>query len=386
MKFAFVSHGLPPSASVQSVMAYRLLNGLNPDNYCLIAQDYGESKDLPGDRLQGKHYYLSRWLNVTRGLRFSAVRSFNVMMRAVQIARIIRQERCDAVVACTSDFFDLPASCLASRLTGVKFYAYLFDYYSHMAAGYKGSESAHQVESVIMKKATGIIVTNEFLRDELRQRYGVEATVIHNPCDLSKYDAAPLYSGLLNGKGEIKIIYTGSIYEAHYDAFWNLLAAIELLRNWNVKLHIYSNQSRAKLDKNGIRGPVVIHEPVPASSIPDVQWQGDLLFLPLSSTAPYPEIIRTSSPGKLGEYLTSRRPILVHVPPGSFLAWYFQRYECGMVVTENDSSKLARALETLLLDADLRKRLVANAWERAHSDFGIPVSQKTFAKLMELNV
>ena len=386
MKFAFVSHGLPPSPSVQSVMAYRLLHGLNPDDYCLISQDYGESKELPGDKLPGKYYYMSRWLNLRRGLRFRAIKSFNILMRAVQMARIIKLEKCDAVVACTSDFFDLPAACLACRLTGVKFYPYLFDYYSHMAAGFKGSESAHHIESVVMKKATGVIVTNEFLRDELRRRYGVEATVIHNPCDLSKYDAAPNYDGLLDEKSEIKIIYTGSIYEAHYDAFWNLLAAIESTRNWDVRLHIYSNQARTKLEKNGIRGPVVIHEPVPASSIPDIQSHADVLFLPLSFTAPYPEIIRTSAPGKLGEYLSSRRPILVHVPPDSFLAWYFREYECGLVVTENDPAKLAQALETLLLDADLRRRLVANAWERAHSDFGIPGSQRTFAKVMEVKV
>ena len=362
---------------------------MNPEEYCLITQSYSNHprmKDYAGDKLPAKHYYMSRWLNLERGVSFGAVRWFNVLARALQIARIIRREKCDAVVACTSELFDLPASYLASRLTGVKFYPYLFDYYSQMATGSQGSDFANRFESVMMKKAAGIIVPNEFLRDDLRERYGVEATVIHNPCDLSVYETAPPYDGRLSRSDEIKIVYTGSIYHAHYSAFWNLLAAIELLSEWNIKLHIYTNQPRNELEENNIKGPIVINDPVPVSSVPDIQWKADLLFLPLAFNAELPGVVRTSAPGKLGEYLASRRPILVHVPADSFPAWYFREHECGLVVTEDDPAKVAEAIEAILTDINLRRKLVANAWERAQSDFGIPAAQRTFAGLMKLKV
>ncbi|MDT4898876.1 MAG: hypothetical protein QOH25_3953 [Acidobacteriota bacterium] len=389
MKFALVAHGLPPSPYVQSVMIRRLLHGLNPDDYCLITQTYGDHspmRNYPGEKLPAKHYYMPRWLNFERGVRFSLIRWSNVLMRALQIARIIKREKCEAVVACTSELFDLPAAYLASRLTGVKFYPYLFDYYSQMATGTQGERFANRLEPVMLKGAAGIIVPNEFLRDDLRERYGVESTVIHNPCDLSVYETAPPYDGSLRGGGEIRIGYTGSIYHAHFSAFWNLLAAIESVKEWNIKLHIYTNQPPALLAENGIKGPVVINDPVPAAAIPGIQWASDLLFLPLAFNALHPGVIRTSAPGKLGEYLASRRPILVHVPEDSFPAWYFREYECGLVVTEDDPSKVREAIEAILTDANLRRKLVRNAWERAQSDFGIPASQRAFASLMELKV
>src|SRR2546425_1190876 len=131
MKFAFVSQGLPPFGWGQSIATQRLLSGLNPEDYCLIGQDYGRGKKYrkkETGRLLGKYYYLSSLLEFRRGWRFSLVRWVNTISRALKIARIVKREGCAAIVACPGDFFDLPAAYLASCLTKVKFYPYMFDY------------------------------------------------------------------------------------------------------------------------------------------------------------------------------------------------------------------------------------------------------------------
>ena len=127
---------------------------------------------------------------------------------------------------------------------------------------------------------------------------GIEAIVIHNPCDLSEYETIP--NDEFNGDShEVKIVYTGAVYGAQCDAIRNLLAAIELLDQLNVKLHLYTAQSSRSLAKMGIQGPVVYHKHQALSAMPDIQQQADLLFLPLSFNSPYPvEVIRTSAPGK----------------------------------------------------------------------------------------
>src|SRR5215210_7762814 len=102
MKFALVSHALPPSPYVQSLMIYRVLKGLNPKDYCLITQGYSAPPAINnslGERLPAPHYYMSRWLNLERGVGFGPVRWSNVTTRAVQIARVIKREKCEAVVA-----------------------------------------------------------------------------------------------------------------------------------------------------------------------------------------------------------------------------------------------------------------------------------------------
>jgi glycosyltransferase involved in cell wall biosynthesis len=87
-------------------------------------------------------------------------------------------------------------------------------------------------------------------------------------------------------------------------------------------------------------------------------------------------------PGKMGEYLASGRPILVHAPADSFIAWYFRHHECGLVVDENDPARLAQAIDSLLNDADLRKTIGARARDRAIADFDQVKEQARFIELL----
>lgn len=85
----------------------------------------------------------------------------------------------------------------------------------------------------------------------------------------------------------------------------------------------------------------------------------------------------------MGEYLTSGVPILAHVPPDTFISWYFRKYDCGYVVDTNEIIALKSAIENLLNNAALRQRLVANARERARIDFDPVVASQAFMQAME---
>ena len=401
------------------MVLYRLLRDLNPDEYCLISQhDYDAEacRNEYSRRLPGRYYQLSPkpralrshrsgLIHLTKSLlghrasladltksllggRFSLIYLIKALLSIVssagQIASIVRRENCTAVVACTDDLLHLPAGYLASRLTGARFYPYIFDDYFTKWPEPIARFLAQRLEPTLMREAAGIIVPNEFMRDELRQRYGVEATVIHNSCDLSAYEAIP--QGARQQNGEIKIVYTGAIYEAHYDAFRNLLAALELLGQPEVKLHIYTSNPLHVLQEKGISGAMVYHEHQSVFEMPRIQREADVLFLPLALNSPYPQLIKTSAPGKTGEYLAASRPVLVHAPPDSFVAWYFRKHECGVVIDEDDPSKLARAIEQLITDEALRQRLSARAWERAEADFSVASAQSRFARLLNLEI
>lgn len=374
------------------MMIYRLLRDLDPDDYCLISrQNYDADVyvDNYSGRLFGRYYHLPPQFQVTQGRRSSLARRLKrinilrVFLLGKQIAAILKRESCNAVVACTGALLDPPAGYLASRLAGIPFYPYLFDSYSHQWVNRVDRFFAQLLEPILLRGSAGIIVPNEFLRDELRRRYGVEATVIHNPCDIAEYEAIPDDTPDRNTE-DISIVYTGAVYAAQYDAMRNLLAAIKLLEQPNVRLHIYTAQSPHELEEKGISGSIVFHEHQPVSAMPSIQRKADLLFLPLAFTSSFPKVIRTSAPGKMGEYLAARRPILVHAPSDSFVVWYFRQHECGLVVDRSDPAELAQAIERLVTDADLRRELCARAWERAQSDFDSSVARSRFAELMKL--
>jgi len=379
------------------MVIYRLLQGLLPDSYCLLSQtNYEASANQHNysSKLPGRYYYLPPEFKITGDMPWWRRRTnfflgilSGLLLRASQIARILKREKCEAVVGCTGggDTLNLPLSYLASRLVGVPFYAFMFDYYSYQSHIIPLRFFAQRVEPLVLKGAAGIISPNELMSVELKERYNVESTVIHNSCDLSRYETVPdkLASEL---DGEIRIVFTGAVYQAHYDAFRNLIAAIKLLKRPNLKLHLYTAQSPASLAAEGIEGHIVFHEHQALSAMPAIQQQADILFLPLAFTSPYPILIKTSATTKLGEYLAARRPILVHAPPDSFLTWYFRQHDCGLVVDQSDPAQLAQAIEQALSNPDLQQRISVNAWARAQADFDLRTARAKFADLLKVKV
>lgn len=386
---AILSHILPPSPSGQAVMLYRLLRDWDLKNYCLLSrQNYkvnsSEQDSLP--RLPAKYYHLQSGFHLKGSSRFRVLEAANIFFqtlhRARSIMRIIKREKCSAIMACSGDLLDLPGGYLASRWTRVPFYAYLFDDYLYQWAQRLHRFFARCIEPIVLRGAAGIIVPNKFLSDEYYRRYQINSTVIHNPCESSQIDKKSNIPWP-SSKDEIKIVYTGAIYHAHFDAFRNLMAAIQLVDRPNVKLHLYTAQARKELELENIRGPIVYHHHLSPSEISAVQREGDILFLSLAFNSTIPEVIKTSAPGKMGEYLASGRPILVHAPTNSFVCWYFRQYKCGVVVDQSKPEILGKAIQRILDDADLRKDLGDNSRNRAQVDFNLNSAQDKFLKFFE---
>jgi len=300
--------------------------------------------------------------------------------RARQIYQILKREQCNVVMACTGDLYDLPAAWLASQWADVGYCAYLFDDYIYQWVEPFQRAFAQKWERVLMEGAAGVIVPNEFLGEEYERRYRIKPIVIHNPYEES--ETRPITERVWPSRqGEIKIVYTGAIYHAHYDALQNMLTAIQKIGRPEIKLHLYTAQTASELARQNISGPVVFHSHLPISDITKIQKEADVLLLILAFRSPIPEVIRTSAPGKMGEYLVSGRPILVHAPSDSFLSWYFRKYNCGYVVDQNDPAKLTEAIQRILDDETLRKRMVNNALVRGETDFNAGTAR---AKLMKL--
>lgn len=398
MKFALVSHVLPPSSTGQAMVLGKILNGIQPDEYCLVSQKcYAENNfEVEYTKRLPVHYHqLTPGWQLTRGYRWgmyqarqvinSIIAPLAVRIRAHQIATIVQQEGCRAIIACTGDLIDIPAAYLASVVTGTAFYTYIFDDFRLQWTVWSAKRYASRMERICLTNAAGIIVPNEFMCRALHERYGVSAIVIHNPCDLSLYQSA-LTHRFSMPTDEVRIVFTGSIYEAHFDAIRNLVEAIKQLKNQSIILHIYTTIKEQFLNSKGISGPVVIHPHVTQAQIPMIQQQADVLFLPLAFDSPYPELIKTSAPGKMGEYLAAGRPILVHAPADSFISWYFRNYGCGLVVDKDDPTFLAKELNSLLSDNLKQTELSTQALIRSRSDYGISAVQRIFADLLQVQL
>jgi len=393
-KVAFMSEYLPPAPtwSGQASVLYRLLAGVDRDAYCLLSRvdfDVPEYRSA-ARRLPARYHHLgnavSRLPARARGLERWAIRArrgWSTLRAVVRGVAAVRRERCGALIAAPDRVEDLPIAFVICRLSGARFYPYLFDDYATKWTPPREKAFARRIEPFLLKRAAGIIVPNEYLGDDLRRRYGVRSSVVRNPTEIpaEQPDREDQARELCR---PVAIVFTGAVYHAHYGAFRNLLEAIGMLGAEGAQLHLYTASDPEILTQQGLCGPIVFHAHAPAASVPRIQQEADVLFLPLAFDSPYPEVVRTSAPAKMAEYLTARRPILVHAPADSFVSSYFRHHGCGVVVDDEDPAALAQALEHLSDDGALRERVCAAAWERACADFHPDRARAALAEIVGL--
>lgn len=386
-----LSSTLPPSPSGPSVMLYRLFKPINSADYCLVSsKNYDPFLTFQNstERLCARYFYLPRG----RGVRDSNWRGihevchgmnmfFQLIQRTLSIHRILKQEKCSTILACSGDLINLLAGYLASRLDRIPFYAYLCDddvyegkylFYRRLARG---------LAARVFRKATGVVVTNEFMQGDLRRRHGIQSQIIRNACEASLFP--PNKISWPNKEGEISITCMSMASQTHYSGLQNLAMAIQQLGRPEVKIHYYAPQRFNDLERHDIANNVMYHPYLSTTQTVEVQQQADILFLPLPFDFSIPELVRTTAPVKMGEYLWRGRPILVHAPADSFLSWYFKKYECGIVVDKNDPGALRIALHRIIQEKDLREKLCENALRRARTDFDIEVARSDFIKLFQ---
>jgi glycosyltransferase involved in cell wall biosynthesis len=339
-------------------------NGLSPPRFLLTTRVWG--KALLG-------------LNRGGGL----VRT--VLVRAKEIAAALRRDPVDIIIGCSGNPFDLPATCLAARRLRLPFVAYLFDdpVYQWEAGIYR--HAARFSEKIWARGADAIIVPNEVLAADIKERLPrARIHIVRNPVDPIAFSSlgSPRASLRPPAAGAPwRLLYLGSVYSAQADAFRNLVAALDLQQGRFV-LDLYTAQFSSDLISKELVSPHFFPRPqVPHATAVGLQHSADILFLPLAFDSPIPEVIRSSAPAKLGEYLAAGRPILVHAPAGSFVTELIRRAEAGLVVDTPDPRRLAEALTTLASDAGLRERMILNA-SRLAKEFDVECARGAFSSIL----
>jgi glycosyltransferase involved in cell wall biosynthesis len=382
-KFAILSHALPPSPSGQAVMLYRILSGISPDDYYLISSAPRQDDQEGSQSLSAPYYELPpvRLLKFGFGFMreiYNLVKS--VVSRSRAVVGILKEHPVKALIACSGDIVDIPAGFLASRKVGVDFYAYIFDDYAYQWVGRRRA-FAKLISKFIFKNARGVIGPNEFICAEYEKRYGITPALVRNP--YAESIAPAPFSRWPARDGIVRVMYTGAIYHANLDCFQNLIRAIASIREHPIELHLYTAQLEEQLRSQGIQGEkVFIHTHVPYKVILEQQQKADILFLPLAFESPIPEVIHTSAPGKMGEYLASGRPILAHVPHDSFVASYFRTYACGALTDQNDVPMLAAEIRKIIDQPSFRSEIIKNALRQATADFSPQLARQKFVEVL----
>ncbi len=386
MKFAIISPVLPPSPSGQAVVLYKLLQGVPPEEFITIStKNYEkECRNQCTEKLNCKYIFLpdlnfifKKFVLFTHFFGIKCFLNAYLSKRVNDYCRILRTNNCELAIACTADLFEPYAVYFACKKLKIPYYFYIFDDYILQWTDLSEFRFVKRYGPLVISAADKIIVANECLKKEYHLRYGVDSEVLHNPVDLQNYS---LIKRANSNDSEIKIVYTGDVGEAHYEAFRRIIAALNIINRSDVKLHIYTGRRKTRLIKEKIIGPhVIIHPHLHINQIPRIQQNADILFLPLAFSSKYPDfIINSASPGKMGEFLAAGRPILVHAPRDSFVSWYFKKYKCGLIVNDPEIGELVTAINKLIDNEIIRNAISAAAKESAVRDFNSESIKKQF--------
>jgi hypothetical protein len=365
-RIAVLSAAVPPDGSGQATVLNHLLLG-NDRHHIILLSDFshlgpsGQKSDtisaLDVRQLSGIELVTPADFNFPSGSINQAI-LFDLCRRAGEISECIRADKVAAIIGCTGTPIDIPAAALAAEDLNLPLIAYLFDDPIYQWPAGPHRNFAEWQEFSWSRRAKAIIAPNEFMAKEFHRRTGRIPEIIRNPVDLTVYMntvIAPVRNHIAK-----RIVYTGSIYHAQLDAFKNLIVAIGADPSYEI--HVYTNQDKAIWRENGVDGDVVVHHPyIEYQCIPYVQKNADILFLPLAFDSGIEEVLRTSAPAKLGEYLAAGRPILVHAPLDSFVADHIQSNNAGMVVGEPDPTALKAALDRISTTPELSGLLARNA-------------------------
>ena len=400
-KFLIISRSAPPAITGGAQMMYNLLRYFPEDSFCVLTSNlaFNHNREIEKEKwLKAKYFYFDIPTRTTlpkkaetcfqkfkdfierfRGLKWLAQTFllFYLPFNIIRLGRkIINEENIDLIL-CYPDTPLLFSTYFLHKITKKPFFLYFYDLYYGNKIPLFQRILAYFLEPKVFKKAEKIFVMDEALQEYYQKRYKREIFVIPNSVPIEKSKS----EFILNHQEPYKIIYTGTISWPQANSIKNLIKAIEKIKNFEVKLYLYTPHNKKFLNSQGIfeSKKVVFTQALPFE-IPEIQRKADILFVPLSFNTKYPLVINTSSPGKTYEYLVSGRPILIHAPKNSYLVEYAKKYNFALVVDEENIEKLKEAVEELITNKKLVEKLINNAWQTAILNHDAAKNSKFFQR------
>ena len=388
-KILLMSHCVPPIIRGPSVIISRLFKRFSSQSYVVLTSEY-QRKNLPLSQeltLPANYYYVNIDTIVggcSNKFLSTVKRWLEVIPIVIKGCKVIFKESCDRILVSPTHGNILLASYIIHKICRKKLFVYLFDLFDQDESKYNFEKYLKRIsEKLSLNAAEAVFVMSEKLKEHYQARYpNLKIYIIRHPTESNIGTNINKWSQMDIRKMPSRIVFTGMIYEYQADAIRNISKAVSEMEG--VLFDIYTPREKKYLEREGILLKNVNYcGSRHASELIDIQKNADILFLPMSFHGPgtNPEVIRTASPSKIGEYLGAGVPILVHAPEDSYIVWYAKKYDFAVVVDKEDINLVKINIMKLVEDKELREKIVLNAYEVAKMHNIEKVSKDLFSGL-----
>jgi len=353
-----ISRKFPPSVGGTQTVLKNLFAEFDPGEYFVVHDREGEAVERGfeyEDLTVGFPDYLDNILGKV------AIPLFVLLVPVIiwSLYRINRQKNFSKCLIVYPDPFFSVAGYLFCKLTGLDYVIYYHDLFEE--AQTKKSRIiqrflARAFEGSMINSSEKFLVISEGLAEFYRRKWNAEPTVLPHSVDLSIIDKENSVESRRNELGPddrsepepIEILYSGRIYDDHYDAVDAFTTAFRN-SDLDVKFIITSSLPREHFEKMGIaKEDTVVKFFKTKEALHEAQRNVDILYLPLAFNPPAPLEVNTALPTKLFEYVASMSPILVHCSKDAYLYKFCRKHDVGSICTSREQTAILDAINKLI--------------------------------------
>ncbi|MDA9325356.1 glycosyltransferase [Flavobacteriales bacterium] len=355
----FVTTFYPPNNTGASVVMSNLIKELDQDTVYGVATWANSYKDKD-ETINGKIVHkLFNFQYLFNPRLWFFVRRFTFNTEKKKVIKLIKKEKITVVVGVYPDLDFLEIARSASEVCGVKFYAYLHDTLAEGLSHKRYKNMAKIVQQKVFDTSHKIFVMSEGMKDLYKEKYNVETIPL-----LHSFSEEEEEKEFNNNNIEKSIFWGGAIYAINKETVKRIhLACADL----NYTLTLSAANTYEKLTTLGFENKNI--KILPFLSRKDyITILGNQKALLLSIDWPdestvHKDELGTIFPTKTIEYLISGRPILVHCPEEYFLAKFFKKHKCGIVLTDRNPQVIKEQIEAVFSDEKKLQEMIKNAYK-----------------------
>ena len=277
----------------------------------------------------------------------------------------------------------LPLSYIVSRIKKTKLIleAHEPDYYAFWPKKWHVFLRIIQsLEKYFSKRADYVIVTNSYQVEKYRNS-GIENIVLigNYPVNSIILEELPEEKFLREDLfiGRVGTIYQGTGIEEIIEAFQRLF-----LRHRNIKLYFagrilngYTEEFNRLIDP--IRDKVIVAGAYHFDDIQRHYEKIDISIMPYRKNAWFKNI----TPSKLFDSLANGVPVITTDIGG--VGDMLKKYNCGIIVEDGDITGIERAIESLLVDVKLRKKMAQNGLDAIKKEHNWNLMEERLIKVYD---
>ncbi len=335
----------PPAPSGMSVTMHNLLSRFHPASYSVVTAGGLTHRAIEAAERARVYRVVSTLRRVSSRLDLWW-QDRKLKTTISLLAELVARTGAKAMVGVYPTFHFLKLAREAARATGTPWVAYLHDTVAEGLANSALAKEAVCLQNQVFAEAASVLVMSGGMAELYTRKYGLACAALEHTYPEPIPDQLPEHTALRQA------FWAGATYGINHKAVARVSAALKRL---DCPLLMTTTAKPRSLMQQGIAGDHVktTFFPKREDYLSALQRQG-VLILALNwpdEGSLHEDELATIFPTKTPEYLASGRPILVHCPDHYFLARYFRRHGCGLIVSERSEAGLAEAIGVLLTDA-----------------------------------